>query len=165
LTVNAAVKLNKKLMYVNSHQSCQVATYEKELQLKAVEIVSLNADLANKEMGTTQSHGKSCTEQELKKQQDLVRQLENQLTALREQHQQSLVAARQGHELVKKHMERKDEAEQMIKEMEDEIDTMRQQHETLRHEIDTVRDSKEEEKRQNEKKTLAWKEMVSHDGL
>jgi chromosome segregation ATPase len=75
------------------------------------------------------------------------------------------VAARQGHELVKKHMERKDEAEQMIKEMEDEIDTMRQQHETLRHEIDTVRDSKEEEKRQNEKKTLAWKEMVSHDGL
>jgi signal recognition particle GTPase len=56
--VNAAVKLNKKLMYVNSHQSCQVATYEKELQLKAVEIVSLNADLANKEMGTTQSHGK-----------------------------------------------------------------------------------------------------------
>ena len=153
-------------MYVNGHQSCQVAAYEKELQLRAAEIVSLTVDLANRESSTaTQSYGKAkslvnSTEQELKKQQDFNRQLESQLSALREQHQQSLVAVRQGHELAKKHMDGKEEASRKMGEMEEEMDSMRKQREKMRHEIDTMRDSKEEEKRQSEEKDSAWKATV-----
>ncbi|XP_062521067.1 protein Spindly-like [Corticium candelabrum] len=51
--VKAAIKLNRKLMYVNSHQECQVAAYERELQSRSTEIVSLRVELANNGRNTS----------------------------------------------------------------------------------------------------------------
>ena len=48
LTVSAASRLHKKLIYTNEHQKCLLKSYEKDIESKTLELVALRAAISQR---------------------------------------------------------------------------------------------------------------------